>query len=67
MAQSKNITVSMQYQNNANSPTSVSFTAEPEVSGSSLVVGHHNERPGVFTAGTPAEGYTTNVRESGSV
>lgn len=57
----------MQNQLNNNTATGVSFTAEPEVRDGQLVVGHHNDRPGVFTAGTPAEGYTTNVRESGTL
>lgn len=56
--------MSLQYQNNTNSPVAVSFVVEPAVSGSQLVAGTHNERPGVFTAGTPSEGYTTNSRES---
>lgn len=64
MAQSKSLTATMQYSNNASSPTSVSFSVEPEVSGGSLVMGHRIERPGVFTSGTPTEGYTTNTRES---
>lgn len=55
MAVQKTITVQYQYQNNANSPVATSFTASPQVSGSNLIVRIHNERPGVFTAGTPAE------------
>lgn len=50
----------MQYQNNATSPVAVSFTAEPVVSGSVLLLDHHVVRPGVFTAGTPTEGWSTN-------
>lgn len=60
MATSKTQTVTMQYQNNATSPTSVSFTAEPIVNGGVLGFDHHVIRPGVFTAGTPVEGSSSN-------
>ena len=66
MALTKTITVSYQFKNNATAPSSVSFSAEPVVSGSNLVVGHINENPGVFTAGTPSQSYSTNVNDSNS-
>lgn len=63
MATSKTLTVLMQNQNNATSPVAVSLVCEPEVSGGNLVAGHHREKPGVFTAGTPSECYGTNMNE----
>jgi hypothetical protein len=60
MALTKKITVTSQYQNNSNSPTTVNFVSEAVVSGSQLVAGHKVTRPGVFTAGTPIEGNASN-------
>ncbi len=57
MALSKTITVSMQVQNNATSPSSVSFSAEPEVIDGVLKAGHLRTNPGIFTAGTPSQSY----------
>ncbi len=57
MATSKTITVNRQQLNNATSPVSVSFTAEPEVRDGVLIPGHLRENPGVFTAGTPSQSY----------
>lgn len=66
MAISKTITVQMQYQNNANSPVAVNYVVHPVVSGSNLTVGTRNVRPGVFTAGTPAEGTPSNPNNNGN-
>ncbi len=57
MAISKSITVSMQVQNNATSPSSVSFTCQPEVIDGVLRAGHLRTNPGVFTAGTSSQSY----------
>ncbi len=57
MATSKTVTVSMQVQNNATSPSAVSYTAEAEVRDGNLVAGHLRTNPGVFTAGTPSQNY----------
>lgn len=64
MAVKKTITVAFQYQNNANSPVAVSFIAQPTVSGSQLNQGTNVSRPGVFTAGTPQEGTSSNPNQS---
>lgn len=60
MAQSKTITQSYQYQNNANSPVAVSNVIEPIVADNTLVVSYKDINPGVFTAGTPREGTVVN-------
>ena len=60
----KSITVAMQFQNNATSPTSVSIVTTPVVTNGVLVPGHNMTNPGVFTAGTAREGtspYTTQT------
>jgi hypothetical protein len=54
------VTVLMQNQNNAAAPTSVNFTAEAYVSNNRLIDGNRTNNPGVFTAGTPAEGTSVN-------
>jgi len=63
MALTKTISATHQYNNNALSPVAVNFTCEAEVQGGSLVVPHRVVKPGVFTAGTPSEGYTANTQE----
>lgn len=63
MALSKTITANHQYQQNTNSPVAFTGICEAEVSGSSLVVPHRIQKPGVFTEGTPREGYGTNLQE----
>ncbi len=66
MAISKSITVTQQYQNNASSPTTVSFSAEPIVENGALIPPYQATRPGVFTAGTPREGTSSNPNNDGN-
>ncbi len=61
MALNKTLTALYQFKQNATSPSSVSFTSIPVVQNFLLVTGHNVTNPGVFTAGTPSEGYTTHV------
>ena len=57
MALSKTITVSMQINKNATSPSAVSFSAHPEVIDGVLRAGHLRTNPGVFTEGTSSQSY----------
>lgn len=66
MATSKSITVTQQYQNNATSPTAVSFTAEPIVQDGVLIPPYQDTNPGVFTAGTMREGTASNPTNDGN-
>ncbi len=66
MAIGKSITVTQQYQNNATSPTTVSFPAEPIVSDSALIPPYQATNPGVFTAGTAREGSSSNPNNDGN-
>lgn len=60
MALSKTQTLVMQNQNNALSPTAVSFTIQPVVTDGNLVPGHARRNPGVFTSGTAPEATSSN-------
>lgn len=60
MATSKNITVTIQNQNNATSPVAVNFVTDPIVSDGVLKVDYRTTNPGVFTAGTPMESTPSN-------
>lgn len=60
MALNKTTNVPWQNQNNATAPVTTNFTAEAVVSGNTLTAGHKVYMPGVFTAGTPVEGTSTN-------
>ena len=60
MAISKSFTMAQQYVANATAPTSATFTCEPVVENGQLVPGDQRIRPGVFTAGTPSEGTSSN-------
>lgn len=60
MALTKTISQTMQNQNNAAAPVAVTQTVEAIVSDGVLVVSFKDLNPGVFTAGTPREGTSTN-------
>lgn len=50
----------MQNQNNAPAPVAVNFVSEAVAANGRLVDGHRISNPGVFTAGTVAEGNSVN-------
>jgi len=67
MALSKTITTAMQNQNNATAPVAISYVSEPIVQDGVLKINFRNSNPGVFTAGTPTEGYGANfIQDSNS-
>jgi len=63
MALNKSITTALQFQNNATAPTAISFSEQPIVSDGKLVVNYRTTNPGVFTAGTAAEGNGANMNQ----